>query len=44
MNGKILKSGAEWGLVLDFTTFKVDVRTTIRTDDEALIYITYSGY
>ncbi len=44
INGKILESGADWGLVFDSTTFKVDVRATIQTDDGALIYMTYSGY
>jgi Protein of unknown function (DUF3237) len=44
INGKILESGADWGLVFDSTTFKVDVRTTIQTGDGALIYMTYSGY
>ena len=44
INGKILGSGADWGLILDSTTFKVDVRATIQTDDSALIYMTYSGY
>ena len=44
INGKILDCSADWGLVLDTTTFKVDVRATIKTDDEALIYMTYSGY
>ena len=44
INGKILESGADWGLVLDSTTFSVDVRATIETDDGALIYMTYSGY
>jgi len=44
INGKLLNCGADWGLLLDSTTFKVDVRTTIKTDDEALIYMTYSGY
>jgi Protein of unknown function (DUF3237) len=44
INGKILEPGADWGLVLDSTTFKVDVRTTIETDDGVLIYLTYSGY
>jgi hypothetical protein len=44
INGKILEAGADWGLVIDSTTFKVDVRTTIETDDGALIYMTYWGY
>jgi hypothetical protein len=44
INGKIIGPGADWGLVPDSTTFKVDVRCTIETDDGALIYMTYSGY
>jgi Protein of unknown function (DUF3237) len=44
INGKLLNPGADWGLVIDSTTFKVDVRTTLKTDDGSLIYITYFGY
>jgi hypothetical protein len=44
INGKILECGGDWGLVLDSTTFKVDVRATIEADDGALIYMAYSGY
>lgn len=44
INGKILDCGGEWGLVTDSTTFKMDVRATIKTDDGALIYIAYTGY
>jgi len=45
INGKILAGdAADWGLILDSTTFKIDVRLTIETDDSALIYMTYSGY
>ena len=44
INGTILESGADWGLILDSNTFKIDVRTTIQTNDSALIYMTYSGY
>ena len=44
INGKIAECGGDWGLVLDSTTFKVDVRATIETDDSALIYMTYAGY
>ncbi|NSL87624.1 DUF3237 domain-containing protein [Chitinophaga sp. Mgbs1] len=44
INGKILESGADWGLVLDSNTFKIDVRATVKTDDDALIYVTYSGF
>ncbi len=44
INGKISTCGGEWGLILDSTTFKMDVRATLETDDGALIYISYSGY
>ena len=44
LNGKILPGGGDWGLVVDSTTFKLDVRVTIETDDSALIFITYAGY
>ncbi|MHA4811038.1 DUF3237 domain-containing protein [Flavitalea flava] len=44
INGKTLAGGGDWGLVVDSTTFRVDVRATIETDDGALIYMTYSGY
>jgi len=44
LNGKILPGGGDWGLVVDSTTFKLDVRVTIETDDGAIIFITYSGY
>ncbi|WP_276485651.1 DUF3237 domain-containing protein [Paraflavitalea pollutisoli] len=44
IKGKIVAGSGEWGLVLDSATFKVDVRTTIETDEGALIYMTYSGY
>jgi hypothetical protein len=44
INGKLLNPGADWGVIPDSTTFKVDVRTTIKTDDESLIYMTYTGY
>jgi len=44
INGKILDCSGDWGLIIDSTTFKVDSRAVIETDDGALIYITYSGY
>jgi hypothetical protein len=44
INGKILEGSGDWGLLIDSTTFKVDSRATIETDDGYLIYITYSGY
>jgi hypothetical protein len=44
INGKILECSGDWGLIIDSTTFKVDSRVTIETDDGALIYMTSSGY
>ena len=44
LNGKLLQGGGDWGLVVDSTTFKLDVRVTVETDDGALIYISYGGY
>jgi hypothetical protein len=44
INGKVLPGGGDWGMVLDSTTFKLDVRATIETDDGAMIYVSYSGY
>lgn len=44
INGTLLECSGEWGLVVDSTTFKMDVRATIKTDDGALIYIAYTGY
>lgn len=44
LNGNILPGGGDWGLVVDSTTFKLDVRITIETDDGAIIYMTYSGF
>ena len=44
INGKIVEGGGDWGLILDSTTFKIDSRVTIETDDGAFIYMTYSGY
>lgn len=43
INGKVLPGGGDWGLVTD-STFKLDVRVSIQTDDGAIIYMTYSGY
>jgi len=43
-NGKVLACSGDWGLVIDSTTFRVDSRVTIQTDDGAIIYMAYSGY
>jgi hypothetical protein len=44
INGKIAAGSADWGLMLDSATFKVDSRVTIETADGALIYMTSTGY
>lgn len=44
INGTLAEGGGDWGLILDSTTFRIDGRATIKTDDGALIYLTYSGY
>ncbi len=44
INGKITSTSGDWGMVMDSTTFKLDVRLTILTDDGAYIYMTYGGY
>jgi hypothetical protein len=44
INGKLLACSGDWGLIIDSTTFRVDSRATIQTDDGALIYISYTGY
>ncbi|WP_341843654.1 DUF3237 domain-containing protein [Chitinophaga caseinilytica] len=44
INGKLTGCGGEWGLMTDSTTFRLDARATIQTDDGALIYISYTGF
>ena len=44
VNGKVLPGGGDFGVVVDPTTYKLDVKATIQTDDGALIYVIYSGY
>jgi hypothetical protein len=44
INGKLAAGSADWGLMLDSATFKVDSRVTIETADGALIYMTTTGY
>jgi Protein of unknown function (DUF3237) len=44
INGKITSTSGDWGMVMDSTTFKLDVRLTILTDDGAYIYVSYGGY
>ena len=43
INGTILTPSADWFQTLPSGNFQVDVRGTIKTDDGALIYISYGG-
>ena len=43
INGKLLSPTADWLRTMPGGSFRVDVRGTIKTDDGALVYITYGG-
>ncbi len=43
INGTLIAPGADWLQVLPDGTARLDVRATIKTDDGALIYISYNG-
>lgn len=43
LNGKVLPGGADWVRFRADGTMVIDVRLTLKTDDEALIYLSYQG-
>jgi hypothetical protein len=43
IKGEVLPFGADWVLVRPDGVFQLDVRATIRTDDDELIYVGYKG-
>jgi hypothetical protein len=43
LKGEVLPGGGDWFLVRPDGAGELDVRGTMRTDDEQLIYITYRG-
>ena len=43
LKGRVLPGGGDWALVRKDGVSHVDVRITLRTDDGALIYVTYRG-
>ena len=43
MKGTILPGGGDWLLLRADGTLQLDVRATLKTDDDALIYMTYRG-
>jgi hypothetical protein len=44
VTGKVLPIGGEFGIFLSPTSYKIDVRAAIQSDDGANIFISYSGY
>lgn len=43
INGTLVGAGADWVLIGPDGFGRLDVRTQIRTDDEAVLYLTYTG-
>lgn len=43
MRGLVLPGGGDWLIQRSDKTVQLDVRLTLRTDDDALIYMTYRG-
>jgi hypothetical protein len=43
LNGEVLPGGGDWVLVGADSVARVDVRATIRTDDQELIFLTVTG-
>ena len=44
IKGEILPMGADWALTFESGIKKLDVNIVLKTDDEALIYVTYNGF
>ncbi|MBD8605449.1 DUF3237 domain-containing protein [Aeromicrobium sp. CFBP 8757] len=44
INGSIFGPSADWVLIVPDGFGRIDVRTQIRTDDDAVIYVRYEGY
>lgn len=43
LNGTVLAGGADWVIFRPDGVMVIDVRLTLKTDDAALIYLTYQG-
>lgn len=43
ISGKLIAPGGDWLRAMPGGSFRLDVRGTIKTDDDALVYIAYSG-
>ena len=44
IRGQVLPFGADWMIIRPDGVATIDVRATLRTDDDALIYMRYTGY
>lgn len=44
LKGRLLSGGGDWMLTRPDGVSEIDVRVTLQTDDDALIYMTYRGY
>lgn len=44
LRGTVLPDGADWVRFRSDGVMEIDVRTTLKTDDGALIYLSYRGY
>ncbi len=44
LQGTILPGGGDWLLLRADGTLQLDVRVTLKTEDDALIYMTYRGF
>jgi hypothetical protein len=43
LRGEVLPGGGDWSLFRPDGAMSLDVRLTLRTDDDALLYMTYQG-
>ena len=43
ISGRLISPGGDWSRILASGVLRLDVRLTIRTDDGALIYMSYNG-
>ncbi len=43
LRGEVLPGGGDWSLFRPDGAMSLDVRLTLRTDDDALLYMTYTG-
>ena len=43
VNGEVLPGGGDWALIDDQNTLRLDARITLKTDDDALIFVSYRG-